>query len=193
MKKLWVVSALVAGSALLSGLVAAQEVGKVISSTPVMKRVTEPRNDCTTDVDGRQNCRTDSVTEDRNIGYKVVYEYAGKQHTVQLPFPPGATIPLDVRVSVRGASTAPVISSNTVYSAEPEVVQTVMRERVYVDSPYYAAGPYYGGPYYRGYYDPWYPLFGLGLGYAAGYYSHGWRGHRVGIRGHFRGGHGRGR
>ncbi|MEQ1516397.1 MAG: hypothetical protein ABL931_07915, partial [Usitatibacteraceae bacterium] len=81
MKKLLILSALAAGVGLLPGLAAAQEVGKVISSTPVLKRVTEPRKVCTTEADGRQNCRTDSVTEDRNIGYKVVYEYAGKQHT----------------------------------------------------------------------------------------------------------------
>jgi hypothetical protein len=187
MKKLLMVSALMAGSALLPGLVAAQEVGKVISSTPVLKRVTEPRKVCTTDADGRQNCRTESVSEDRNIGYKVVYEYAGKQHTVQLPYAPGATIPLDVRVAVQGASTASPAPVSTVYSSEPAVVETVVRERVYVDSPYY-----YSGPYYRGYYDPWYPFIGFGLGYTIGHFSHGWRGHHVGFRGH-RGGHWRGR
>ena len=194
MKKLLMVSALMAGSALLSGLAAAQEVGKVISSTPVLKRVTEPRKVCTTDTDGRQNCRTESVTEDRNIGYKVVYEYAGKQHTVQLPFAPGATIPLEVRVAVQGASTAP---GNTVYSSEPAVVETVVRERVYVDSPYYYSNysrPYYAGPYYRGYYDPWYPFIGFGLGYTIGHFSHGFRGHHHGgFRGSHRGGHWRGR
>lgn len=172
MKKLLMVSALLAGAGLLSGAVAAQEVGKVISSTPVLKKVTEPRSTCTNDAAGQQKCRTEMVTEDRNIGYKVVYEYAGKQHTVQLPFPPGATIPLEVNVSVQGASGAP---GNTVYSAQPEVVETVVRERVYVDSPYYA------GPYYSGYYSPWYPFVGVGLGYTVGYFSHGFRGpHRAG-------------
>ena len=182
MKKLLVVSALVASSTLMSGLAAAQEVGKVISSTPVLKRVTEPKSTCTNDADGRQRCTTQMVTEDRTIGYKVVYEYAGRQHTAQLPFAPGATIPLEVNVAPQGApvrSTTPPI--NTVYSGEPRaayvaespVVETVYRDRVYVESPYYYDRPYY---YSSRYYNPLYPVLGLGLGYAAGYYAGGFRG-----------------
>ena len=191
MKKLLLVSALAAVSGLTSGWVAAQEVGKVLSSTPVLKRVTEPRSTCTNDTSGQQQCRTEMVTEDRQIGYKVVYEYAGRQHTVQLPFPPGPTIPLDVQVSVQGASPTPAMPS---YSAQPEVVERVVRDPVYVESPYYA------GPYYPGYYSPWYPFLGVALGYGLGYYSGGWYGYGYrggyghgGGYGHSGGGHGGGR
>jgi len=180
MKKLLLVSALATASGLMSGWVAAQEVGKVLSSTPVLNKVTEPRSTCTNDAAGVQHCRTEMVTEDRNIGYKVVYEYAGRQHTVQLPFPPGATIPLEVNISVRGAAPAPGVLA---YSSDPEVVERVVRDRVYVEWPYYD-GSYYPGPYYAGYYNPWYPLLGMGLGYTVGVFSHGFRGH--GYVGHWR-------
>ncbi len=191
MNKVAVVSALVAGSALMSSVAAAQEVGKVISSTPVLKRVTEPKSTCANDAEGKQRCTTKMVTDDRTIGYKVVYEYAGRQHTAQLPFAPGTTIPLEVNVAPQGApvrSTTPPI--NTVYSSEPRtvymaespVVETVYRDRVYVESPYYYDRPNY---YSSSYYNPLYPVLGLGLGYAAGYYAGGYRGGYRGGYGHF--------
>jgi hypothetical protein len=168
-------------------------VGNVISSTPVLKRVTEPRSTCTTDSGGTQRCSTQMVTEDRTIGYKVVYEYAGKQRTVQLPFPPGQTIPLEISpagptgyalpANQTTSAPSPVYSSDS----EPVVVERVVREPVvYVDREYYP------GPYYRNYYyDPIYPVLGLGLaataiyyggyGYRGSYWGHGYRG---GFRGH---------
>ena len=194
MKKLMVMSALVAVSALMSGVAAAQEVGKVLSSTPVLKRVTEPKSTCTNDAAGKQRCTTQTVTEDRTIGYKVVYEYAGRQHTAQLPFAPGTTIPLEVNVAPQGASarsTSPPLNTvyssepRTVYVTEPTVVEAVYRDRVYVESPYYYSRPNYYN-YTSSYYSPFYPVLGVGLGYAAGYYAGGYRG---GYRGWYGGGY----
>jgi hypothetical protein len=191
MKKRLLVSALVAGSSLVSGWAMAQEVGNVISSTPVLKRVTEPRSSCVNEADGRQRCTTQMVTEDRTIGYKVVYEYAGKQRTVQLPFPPGATIPLEISPAGPTGYALPdrqTISAPTpVYSSEsqPVVVERVVREPVV-----YVERDYYPGPYYRNYYyDPIVPIVGLALGATALYYgtrwNHGGWGH-YGYRGGFR-------
>lgn len=187
MKKLLMVATLASVSGLLPGMVTAQEIGKVLSSTPVLKRVTEPQSSCTNDADGRQRCTTQMVTEDRQIGYKVVYEYAGRQHTVQLPFPPGPTIELDVVPTAQGALQSgqpqPTYSSpNPVYSGEPPViVERVVREPVYVDPPYYPARYYYPGYAY----DPLYPIVGLALGYTIGSWSRPWGGH---WRGHWSGG-----
>ncbi len=189
MKTRLLISALVAGSGLVSGLALAQEVGNVISSTPVLKRVTEPRSTCTNDADGKQRCSTQMVTEDRTIGYKVVYEYAGKQRTVQLPFPPGQTIPLEISPAGPTGYALPdrqtIAAPTPVYSTEsqPVVVERVVREPVYVERDYYP------GPYYRSYYyDPIYPILGLGLAATAiyyggrgGYWGHSYRG---GFRGH---------
>jgi hypothetical protein len=167
MKKVLLVSALATAAGLMSGLVAAQDVGKVLSSTPVMKRVTEPKSACTNDADGKQHCTSQMVSEDRLIGYKVVYEFAGRKHEAQLPFPPGATIPLDVDVSAQGAAPTPAMPS---YSPAPMVVERYVREPVYVDPVYYPARPYYSSYYY----DPIYPIVGLALGYTIGSYGHGW-------------------
>jgi hypothetical protein len=175
---------LAAISTAFSGFALAQETGKVISSTPVLKRVTEPRSTCTNDADGRQRCRTEMITEDRNIGYKVVYEYAGRQHTVQLPFPPGPTIELEVTPTAlsapvpatTGAPTPTYTSSERVY-VEP--IERVYREPAYVDRVYYSRPyPYYYSDYYA---SPVYPLLGVALGYSLGVgrwgYGHRWVGH----------------
>ena len=132
----------------------AQEVGQVISRTPVYQQVSVPRQVCTqTQVtapaqtlgagaamgaiaggaignaigkgEGRaiatmigviggaiagdkvegpqagqtqtqQTCTTQQVYENRLMGYNVVYEFAGKQYTVQWPKDPGPTIKLQI-------------------------------------------------------------------------------------------------
>lgn len=210
MNKLLLASAIAAFSG-LSGLAVAQEVGKVISSTPVLKRVTEPRSNCGAAGDVQQRCRTETVSEDRTIGYKVVYEYAGKQHTVQLPFPPGATIELEVtpaaqtlsRASSRGAASAP----QRVYverDVERSYREPIYSEPAYSESDYYPSQPYYSsraydypstynysrsydypGSYYypRSYASPIYPLLGVALGYSWGVGRGGYWGHG-GHRGH---------
>ena len=161
------------GLALFSGAAPAEETGKVLSSTPVLKRVTEPKSTCTVESDGRQKCVTQMVTEDRLIGYKVAYEYAGKTHEVQLPFPPGQTIPLEISASP-AVSTAPPNQPQPVYSSQPSVVvERIVREPVYVEPAYYPSRVYYPGYYY----DPIYPIVGLALGYSWGSWGHGWRGH----------------
>jgi uncharacterized protein YcfJ len=138
----------------LASAVQAQEVGQVLSRTPVYQQVTVPRQVCTqTQVtapaqtsgagaamgaiaggaignamgkgEGRaiatmlgviggaiagdkvegpqsaqtqtqQTCTTQNVYENRLVGYNVVYEFAGKQYTVQWPRDPGPTIKLQI-------------------------------------------------------------------------------------------------
>ncbi len=150
MKKLLLLSA-----AMLScGLAAAQEVGRVISSTPIVQQVGQPRNVCTTEqvavaqpksgagalmgaiaggamgnavgagagraaatmigimggaivgdnIEGApmartqnvQHCSTQTFFENRTVAYNVVYEYAGKQYSVQMPNDPGPTVQLQI-------------------------------------------------------------------------------------------------
>ena len=132
----------------------AQEIGKVLSSTPVIQQVGVPRQVCSENqlvtpgqksgagaamgaiaggaignqvgqgsgralatmiglvggsmlgdkIDGPgapevrnvQNCTTQTFYENRTIGYNVVYEFAGKQYTVQMPQDPGPTVRLQV-------------------------------------------------------------------------------------------------
>jgi uncharacterized protein YcfJ len=141
---------------LLAGAAAAQaqEVGKVISSTPIIQQVAVPRQVCTNqqvvtegqksgagaamgaiaggavgnqigngggralatmagifggaimgdkiegpsapEVRNVQNCSTQTVYENRTMAYNVVYEFAGKQYTVQMPQDPGPTVRLQI-------------------------------------------------------------------------------------------------
>jgi uncharacterized protein YcfJ len=147
--------ALTLGASLSLGLAAqAQEVGNVLSRTPVYQQVSVPRQICTqTQIsapvqtsgagaamgaiaggaignamgkgEGRalatmigviggaiagdkvespqagptqtqQTCTTQQGYENRLMGYNVVYEFAGKQYTVQWPRDPGPTIKLQI-------------------------------------------------------------------------------------------------
>jgi len=47
-------------------------------------------------IQNQTTCTTQGVYENRLVGYNVVYEYAGKQYSVQLPQDPGPNIQLQV-------------------------------------------------------------------------------------------------
>ena len=212
-------------AALASGLCAAQEVGRVISSTPVMQQVAVPRTVCRNDavivpnqrsgagaaigalaggalgnavghgggravatmlglfggavvgdrIEGQgsqvqnvQNCQTQSLYENRLSNYNVVYEYAGKQYSVQMPYDPGPTIKLQVSPVDATPTQAPGPGPMTYM--QPPVTQTVYTQPVVVTSE---------PVYYPGYYPrPYSPPIGvnLQLGYGGYYGGHGhWR------------------
>jgi uncharacterized protein YcfJ len=230
MKKMAVLSV----SLVSSVLCLAQEVGQVISSTPVMQQVAVPRQVCATEqqaipaqksgagalmgaiaggamgnavgggagkaaatmiglvggaaigdsiegggapaaVQNVQRCRTQAVIETRPVAYNVVYEYAGKQYTVQLPNDPGPTIRFQVSPVSTVAQLAPTQAAITY--AQPSYAPPVYAQPGYVMVP----DPY-PGYYAPGYYQPNYLLpFALGLGFGiwgGGGHGHGhghWR------------------
>ena len=150
--------------------VQAQEVGKVISSTPRIQQVAVPRQVCnnqpvvtegqksgagaamgaiaggaignsmgqgsgraaatmlglfggailgdkvegggTPEVRNVQNCSQQMFYENRTMAYNVIYEFAGKQYTVQMPQDPGPT----VRLQITPMAPAP---TNTGYTNVP--------------------------------------------------------------------------
>ena len=104
-------------------------------------------------IQNQQTCTTQTVYENRLVGYNVTYEYAGKQYTVQLPQDPGPTIPLQVTPmgapSAPPAITAPVSQNTLLVPATPVVV---------------APAPVVYAPTYR----PWYPALGINLGWTVG-------------------------
>ena len=216
-------SIVLAVAAAVSGLCAAQEVGRVISSTPVMQQVAVPRQVCTNDtvvvpnqrsgagaaigalaggalgnavgngggravatmlglfggamvgdrVEGQgsqlqnvQNCRTQNLYENRLSSYSVVYEYAGKQYSVQMPYDPGPTI----KVQVTPLDSAPPQDSGPTTYVQPPVTQTIYVQPAVVTS---------GSVVYPGYYPrPYSPPLGVNFqyGYGGSYYGNGhWR------------------
>jgi len=229
----------------------AEEVGRVISSTPVIQQVAVPRQVCSgqpvavqqpssgggavigaivggllgntighgmgraaatgvgivagaavgDNIEGRGNyaqaaplCTTQTYYENRTVGYNVQYEYAGKQHSVQLPYDPGPSIRLQLTpigagsaapdtagAPATGPGTAPsVIVAPPVRNVGQPVAQIVgvptpMAYPVEYSPSYYA--PTYA-PTYTPYYaaPAFYPPIGLSLNFG---YSSGWRhGHR---------------
>ncbi|WBY03096.1 glycine zipper 2TM domain-containing protein [Ramlibacter tataouinensis] len=211
-----------------AGVAQAQEVGRVISSTPVVQQVAVPRQVCTqqpvavqqqpsgagavlgaiaggaagnaigggsgraaataiglmggallgnqierpgTEIQTVQQCATQTYYENRAVSYNVVYEYAGRQYSVNMPNDPGPTVQLQVTpvgmppptsmapepaAPVYNAPAAPVYSAPLVV-APPQVV-------VAPAYPVYYQRPY---PYY-------YPPVSLSIGYV----------HRSGGHGH---------
>lgn len=102
-----------------------------------------------------QNCTTQTFYENRTAAYNVVYEYAGKQYSVQLPYDPGPTIRLQVTpVGAAQQPGAPMPGQPMTDSAPvtgPAVVSA--------GYPVYA----YPAPYYRPYYVA--PV-SVGIGYV---------------------------
>jgi uncharacterized protein YcfJ len=104
-------------------------------------------------------CTPQSAYENRLVGYQVVYEYAGKQYTVQLPQDPGPTIALQVSPAM--VANAPVAQAPMVMNpplvGQPQVIYAPPPTVVY-GSPYS-----YGNPY------PFSTSINLGWGYRGGY------------------------
>jgi uncharacterized protein YcfJ len=114
-----------------------------------------------------QRCSTQTTYENRPVAYNVVYEFAGKQYTAQMPHDPGPTLAL--QIGPVGATTTTTTSNPPqsypadipVYSDPPPVV---MAQPVYPAYPVYYPRPYY--------YPPVMMEFGYWGGYRGGYGGH---------------------
>ncbi len=236
------VLALGSAAGLLATSASAQEVGRVISSTPMISQVSVPRQVCTQEVvqvqsqtpptktgagalmgavaggavgnavgsgNGRaaatilgfvggailgdrveggtpgqvatsqqtvNRCSTQNFYENRTTGYQVVYEYAGKQYSVQLPQDPGPTIQLQVTPTAQPAQTAPpapvsqapapVVGTTVITSSYDYQPAVVYSAPVVVAAPYYNPQPALGASFviragngHRGYHRHHYPAY----------------------------------
>jgi uncharacterized protein YcfJ len=85
-----------------------------------------------------QRCSTQYIMENRISGYHVIYEFGGKQYSVQMPYDPGPTI----KLQLTPISAAP--SNTVVAEAAPQVYPVAMqrdpalviRPSLYVDYSY---------------------------------------------------------
>jgi hypothetical protein len=178
--------------------VAADVVARVISRTAITQQVGVPREACATySTPGvPPQCSTQTIYEDRLVGFNVVYERGGKRYTVQLPQDPGPTLRLQASANVAAVTPPPTARSAP---AAPVTVAVVPADPVAAsDDPglpvddlsafnrTYAAPVQvtYAYPGYVTYYESpgyWGPV--VGLGFVGGYY--GGRG-RVWHQGHRR-------
>lgn len=180
-----------------SGLCMAEDVGRVISSTPVLQQVSVPRKVCTTEqvavqpqksgagaamgaiaggaignqvgrgagnaaatmlgivggailgdkiegsppaqVQDVQHCSNQVFYENRTVGYNVIYEFGGKQYSVQMPQDPGPTIRL--QVTPLGAATQAPATTTTTVVAPVEYAQAPTTVVVPAAPVYYAPPP----------------------------------------------------
>ncbi|MEQ1517079.1 MAG: hypothetical protein ABL931_11390 [Usitatibacteraceae bacterium] len=132
MKKLLVISGLTMMAG-LANVAMAQEVGKVISSTPVTRDVGVPQSQCAPDAIPNDPCRSVTHFEKRTFGYNVVYEYAGKQYTAQLPEDPGPTVNLQISPAVAGGPSRRAASPPAIGAGSQAMSQPMYEERWDVD------------------------------------------------------------
>ena len=137
-----------------------------------------------------QNCSTQTFYENRTTAYNVVYEFNGRQYSVQMPQDPGSTIRLQITpVGATGAVNAPpgashVYPPNAVYSQTDET-QVVVAPQVYSQpvapqTVIIAAPPVvYASPYAHPYYPPVGVNLNLGWSNSGGNWH---RGHGHGQR-----------
>jgi uncharacterized protein YcfJ len=101
-------------AATMAGIVGGAIVGDRVEGTPTPQLQTV------------QRCSVQTVYENRGTLYTVVYEYGGKQYTVQLPYDPGKTIALQVTPAGASAPAAPAATQlSPTGTTQPVVVQTV--------------------------------------------------------------------
>jgi len=133
-----------------------------------------------TQVQNVQQCGTQTSYENRTTHFNVVYEYADKQYTIQMPNDPGPYVRL--QVTPVGAMPSPQASvpsgfgqqqAQPIY-AQPVYSQPVYSQPVYTQPVYVQPAPvvYPGYGYYS---RPYYPPVGLSLNFG---YSRGGHGHR---------------
>jgi len=261
MKKTVLFSAALATLGAFTATAQAEELGRVISTTPVMQQVGIPRQVCSTaqvatptgpsgagavmggiaggalgngigngsgraaatalgilggvilgnNIEGNrgtqvqnvQQCTTQTYFENRVVAYNVVYEYAGKQFSVQMPQDPGPYVRLQV-TPIGGTSPGPVMApisqapAPTVSYSEPFIsqatyvqpyvrpayVQPTYVQQAYVQQAFvYGAAPVIYRPAY--YASPF--AVSLNLGYVHYRGGHGYRqGYGDGYRSYWR-------
>ncbi|WP_372824338.1 glycine zipper 2TM domain-containing protein [Polaromonas sp.] len=131
-----------------------------------------------TQVQNVQQCGIQTTYENRTTHYNVVYEYADRQYTIQMPNDPGPYVRL--QVTPVGAMPSPQASVQPGF-AQPQQAQPVYGQPVY-SQPVYTQ-PVYSQPVYiqqapvvyPGYYPrPYYPPVGVSLnfGYSRSGYGH---------------------
>jgi uncharacterized protein YcfJ len=99
------------------------DTAQVISSTPIIERVNEQRQECSpATAQAPKDCRTVTATREYVKGYAVVYRYNGRDIKTMLPSDPGPTVRVGIGV-IDGARARKVPSAGALGSNVREVVE----------------------------------------------------------------------
>lgn len=99
------------------------DTAEVISSTPIIERVNEPRQECGPPGEtGKPECKTVTVPREYVKGYAVVYRYNGRDIKTTLPADPGPTVRIGIGV-IDGAPARKAPSASALGSNVREVIQ----------------------------------------------------------------------
>lgn len=72
----------------------AQNQALVLDATPIYRQVPVAHKECI-DVPTQERCTTITTYEDQVVGYDVLYEYEGQQHSKRMAYDPGTHIPVE--------------------------------------------------------------------------------------------------
>jgi hypothetical protein len=97
------------------------DTAEVISSTPIIERVNEPRQECGPPA-ATGECRTVTTPREYVKGYAVVYRYNGRDIKTTLPSDPGPTVRVGIGV-IDGARARKAPSAGALGSNVREVIQ----------------------------------------------------------------------
>jgi uncharacterized protein YcfJ len=100
------------------------DTAEVISSTPVIERVNEPRQECSPAAEpgNKPECRTVTTGREYVKGYAVIYRYNGRDIKTTLPGDPGPTVRVGIGV-IDGARQRKAPSAGALGSNVREVIQ----------------------------------------------------------------------
>lgn len=110
-----------------------------------------------------QQCSTQNFFENRTVAYNVVYEFAGKQYSVQMPSDPGPTLRLQITPLGGSAQTPASEALPNPAPAQPAVIRS---SAVVLPATVVVTDTYHHRPYY-------YPPVGVSLNLGHGRSHHG--------------------
>jgi hypothetical protein len=102
------------------------DTAEVISSTPIIERANERREECgpVTEPGKKPECRTVTTEREYVKGYLVIYRYNGRDIATKLPSDPGPTVQVGIGVldapRARKAPSAGALGSNVREVIQPE-------------------------------------------------------------------------
>jgi hypothetical protein len=101
------------------------DTAEVISATPIVEQVNEPRQECGPPVEtGKPECRIITAPREYVKGYTVIYRYNGRDIKTTLPSDPGPTVRVGVSVvddaRARRAPSASALGSNVREVVQPD-------------------------------------------------------------------------